>query len=200
MNKEPQLLSRATAYLQESMRVKQSAFETAIPSVVRAAQLLGDSLKKGRKILLCGNGGSASDCQHIATEFVCRLSKDFERPAIPAIALTTDTSFLTAYPNDYNFDGIFSRQVEALGNADDVLIGLSTSGGSRNVIKAFETAKEKKLHTIAFIGEGGPISSIASVTISVPCRSTGHIQESHMCLYHVLCDLTEQILYGEFRG
>jgi D-sedoheptulose 7-phosphate isomerase len=165
--------------------------------VAAAAALIADAVARGQKILLCGNGGSAADCQHMAAEFVSRLTMDFERPSIPAIALTTDTSFLTAYANDVDFDGVFARQVEGLGARGDVLIGISTSGKSRNVIRAVEQARRKVMGVVVLLGEDGPLASMADVAIRIPSRSTQHIQESHLAVEHVICHLVERAVYAE---
>ena len=151
------LKSRAHAvanHLRESAAVKQRTIECCTASILAAAELIAESFKNGGKLLLCGNGGSAADCQHTAAEFTSRLSADFMRPGLPAIALTTDTSFLTAYANDFDFGGVFARQVQAIGKPGDVLIGISTSGRSRNVIRAFETAHAMGVKTVALTGAG----------------------------------------------
>ena len=152
-------------------------------------------LKEGGKVLLCGNGGSAADCQHIAAELVGRFG--MERKAIPAIALTTDTSILTAVANDYSFDRIFERQVEALGQEGDVLIGISTSGNSRNVIRAVEKAKEMGILTVGFLGkDGGTLAKLVDYPLVVKSFSTPRIQEVHITLGHVLCDFIEKFLFS----
>ena len=165
--------------------------------ILAGARLLVDCLHGGGKILICGNGGSAADCQHMATEFVSRLTKDFERPGLPAIALTTDTSFLTAFANDCGFEGVFERQVQALGKSGDVLVGISTSGNSMNVIRAVEAAQASKMHTIALTGCGGHLAGMADVAITVPSTNTQHIQEAHLAVEHILCDLVERAVFGE---
>jgi D-sedoheptulose 7-phosphate isomerase len=158
--------------------------------------VITDSLRAGGKVLLCGNGGSAADCQHIATELVGRLSKQLTRPAMAAIALTTDTSFLTAYANDVDFDGIFARQVEALGRPGDVLIGISTSGSSKNVLRAVQMARANRLITVALVGEGGALSEAVDHAIVVPDKDTQHIQETMLPLEHLLCLWIEEALHG----
>jgi D-sedoheptulose 7-phosphate isomerase len=160
-------------------------------SIVAASELIAGAFRSGSKVLLCGNGGSAADCQHMATEFVSRLTGDFERPGLPAIALTTDTSFLTAYSNDCGFDGIFERQVSALGKTGDVLIGISTSGNSENVIRAVRAAKIANMQTVALTGEEGRLGPMAHVAIVVPSKDTQHIQEAHLAIEHILCHLVE---------
>ena len=137
-------------------------------SIAAAADLIAASFRRNGKVLLCGNGGSAADCQHMAAELVGRLTREMDRPGLPAIALTTDTSFLTAYANDVGFDAVFARQVQALGAAGDVLIAISTSGGSRNVLAAAEEARRKGLSVVALLGEDGPLATAADVAIA--CR------------------------------
>jgi D-sedoheptulose 7-phosphate isomerase len=132
----------------------------------------------------------------MAAEFVSRLTKDFERPGLPAIALTTDTSFLTAYTNDCGYEGVFARQVQALGRARDVLLGISTSGNSANVIQAMELARGLGLKSVALTGAGGRLAKLADVAIAVPCEDTQHIQEAHLAIEHLLCLLVEQALFG----
>ena len=144
------------AYLRDSAETKRRAAEACTDSIVAAADLIVEAFRTGAKLLLCGNGGSAADCQHMATEFVSRFTKDFERPGLPAIALTTDSSFLTAYANDCGFDGIFERQVEALGRPGDVLIGISTSGNSPNVIRAVRRARAEGLRSVVLAWIPGP--------------------------------------------
>jgi D-sedoheptulose 7-phosphate isomerase len=183
------------AQLRASADVKTQTAELCAEDIARAAVLIADSLAAGGKILLCGNGGSAADCQHMATEFVSRLSMDFARPAIPAIALTTDTSFLTAYTNDIDFEGIFARQLEALGRSGDVLIGISTSGRSANVVRAAEFARSAGMRVVILMGRSGPLADLADVAIKIPSQSTQHIQESHLAVEHVICYLVERRMY-----
>jgi len=183
------------AHLLEAAQVQRLAAEHCGPAILHAADLIVESFRRGGKLLLCGNGGSAADCQHLATEFTSRLSAEFVRPALPAIALTTDTSFLTAYPNDYDFEGLFARQVEALGKPGDVLLGISTSGGSKNVIRAVETARSRALKTIVLTGSRGPLRDLADVAVSVPSGSTQHIQETHLAVEHLICHLVERALF-----
>ncbi|MHB0868700.1 MAG: D-sedoheptulose-7-phosphate isomerase [Chloroflexota bacterium] len=195
------LLARVRAHLLESAEVKRLIADEGMDAILAAARTIADSLRAGGKLLLCGNGGSAADCQHVAAEFVSRLTGDFERPGLPAIALTTDTSFLTAYANDYSFEGIFERQVEALGKQGDVLMGISTSGGSRNVIRAVEMASAMGLRTIVLTGSGGPLVAMADVALTVPSGNTQYIQEAHLAMEHVVVDLAERYLgYGQKKG
>lgn len=183
------------AHLQASAEAKQQTAETCAADVARAADLIARAMGAGSKILLCGNGGSAADCQHVAAEFVSRLTMDFVRPGLPAIALTTDTSFLTAYANDIDFEGIFARQIQALGRPGDVLFGISTSGRSKNVIKAVEQARAAEMSVVVLMGEAGPLADLADVAVRVPSRSTQHIQECHLAIEHVICHLVERQLY-----
>lgn len=184
-------------HLLQSAEVKRLAVQECTADIVRAANLLVKSLRNGGKILLCGNGGSAADCQHMAAEFVSCLSQDFCRPGLPAIALTTDSSFLTAYTNDFSFEGIFARQVKTLGKPGDVLIGISTSGSSRNVIQAVEEARKVGMQVIALTGSAGLLSRMTDVVIRAPSCDTQHIQETHLAIEHILSYLVERELYGE---
>ena len=179
----------------ESSGIKIQMAEQHIEPIVRAANLISDTFRSGAKVLLCGNGGSAADCQHMATEFLSRLTKDFERPGLPAIALTTDTSFLTAFTNDCGFDGIFERQVEVLGKPGDTLVGISTSGSSTNVIRALKAAKKGEMKTIVLTGNSNRLNEIADVLISVPSDDTQYIQEAHLTIEHILCFLVECSLF-----
>ena len=165
-------------------------------SIQQAAFIIAKAFKAGSKILICGNGGSAADSQHFAAEFVSAFSRDLKRPGLPAIALTVDTSVLTAYSNDFGFDGVFARQVEALGKAGDILIVLSTSGSSKNCIQAVHMAKLNGLSTIAFTRESGTIGREVDVSIEVPSTNTQHIQECHMVAYHIITEIVEDSLFG----
>jgi D-sedoheptulose 7-phosphate isomerase len=175
--------------------VSEAMAESGAPSIAAAADLIAHCFRSHGKVLLCGNGGSAADCQHMAAELVGRLTQEKDRPGLPAIALTTDTSFLTAYPNDVGFDGVFARQVQALGAPGDVLIAISTSGSSRNVLAAVEEAHRKGLSVVALLGEDGQLGSMADVTISVPTLDTQLIQQVHLGVEHLICHLVEQALY-----
>jgi phosphoheptose isomerase len=188
--------ARAKAHLMESSALKLQMVEVCLDQIVAGADLIAQAFGGGGKLLLCGNGGSAADCQHMAAEFVNRLNADFGRPALPAIALTTDTSFLTSYANDVEFVGIFARQLEAHGQARDVLLGISTSGNSVNIIQAIKTAQAIGMGTIALTGAGGRLPEMASVAITVPSQHTQFIQEAHLAIEHIICDLVEQTLYA----
>ena len=175
----------------ESAKIKNEMVKNGLESIEKAAELLIGSINAGGKILWCGNGGSAADAQHLATELMGGMS-DHDRMPIPSIALTTDSSFITAWSNDTDFDSIFSRQVQGLGEEGDVLIGISTSGNSENVINALKQAKYKNLKTIAFTGKtGGNLDAIADITIKVPSDNTQRIQESHIMIGQILCSLIE---------
>jgi D-sedoheptulose 7-phosphate isomerase len=191
-----QSLLQVRSYLAESGEVKRLTAAACAEGIASAADVIAEAFRSGGKLLLCGNGGSAADCQHMAAEFVSRLTKDFERPGLPAIALTTDTSFLTAYTNDCGYEGVFARQVQALGRARDVLLGISTSGNSANVIQAMELARGLGLKSVALTGAGGRLAKLADVAIAVPCEDTQHIQEAHLAIEHLLCLLVEQALFG----
>ena len=161
-----------------------------MPEVASAGLRVRTALEKGRKILICGNGGSAADSQHMAAEFVGRFVK--ERQSLPALALTVDTSLLTAVGNDYGFDCVFSRQVEGLGQEGDVLIAISTSGNSANVVKAVKTAKEKGIYVIALTGEnGGILAKESDLRLAVPSQVTARIQEMHIMIIHMICEIAE---------
>ena len=185
--------------LKESSEVKLKIQQECSSDVLNAVNLLVDSFKNGKKLLLCGNGGSAADSQHIAAEFMIRLSHDLDRPAIPAIALTTDTSNLTAGGNDIGYENVFARNVEGLGNDNDVLIAISTSGNSGNIIKAVYMAHQKNMKVIGFLGgSGGKLKSLVDIAITIPSNSTQRIQEGHITIAHIICELVERKLYGNW--
>lgn len=172
-------------------QVVASLKEKMIPDIEEIANICYETIKTGKKIMLCGNGGSAADCQHIAAEFVGRFAK--ERKGLSAIALTTDTSILTAVGNDYGYDAVFSRQVEAIGRDGDVLIGISTSGNSKNVIEAFKQARLKNVKTIAFTGgKESVLSQLADASLKVPSEETARIQECHIMVGHLICDFIDE--------
>jgi D-sedoheptulose 7-phosphate isomerase len=189
-------LDRVHAYLRETSETALRTADACAPDVAAAAELLVNAVLDGGKILLCGNGGSAADSQHLAAEFVSTLTVENRRPAVAAVALTTDTSILTAVANDFGFEGVFARQVEALGRPGDVLVGISTSGNSVDVIQAFEQAAAQGLRTIALTGEsGGMLGRMADVVIRIPSRQTSHIQECHIAVGQLLAFLVEETLY-----
>lgn len=184
------------ARLSDSIRTKEKVRAALIPVIEKAAQLLIEALDGGHKLLLFGNGGSAADSQHIAAELVGKLL--VKRRALPAIALTTDTSNLTALANDFGYETVFQRQVEALGQPGDVAVGLSTSGHSPNVLAALKLARKKGLKTIGLTGrDGGPLVPLVDVAIVVPSDSTQRIQESHITIGHILCELIEAHFAGQ---
>lgn len=182
--------------LNESANLKKQILENCEQDILRAVDLLVNAFKNGKKLLLVGNGGSAADCQHIATELMIRLSHQIKRPAIPAIALTTDTSNLTAGGNDIGYENVFARNVEGLGNEGDVLWAISTSGNSPNIIKAIEMAKSKKMFVLGLSGlTGGKMNNLCDVLIKVPSENTQRIQEGHLTIEHIICELVELELY-----
>lgn len=187
---------RVRGYLGETSRTLGRAADACAADVASAAELIVNAVLDGGKILICGNGGSAADSQGLATEFVSTLTIENRRPAIPALALTTDTSLLTAVANDFGFEGIFARQVEALGRESDVLIGISTSGNSEDVVQAFEEAAARGMRTILLTGRsGGRLAPMADVVIRIPSAETSHIQEGHLAVEHSLAFLVEETLY-----
>lgn len=182
--------------LVESSETKLAIQKECMNDIPSAVDLLVKAFKDGKKLLLCGNGGSAADCQHIATELMIRLSHDVKRPALPAIALTTDTSNLTAGGNDIGFENVFARNVEGLGVEGDVLLAISTSGNSANVIKAVEKAKSKKMKVIGFLGgSGGKLKSLVDLPIVIPSNNVQRIQEGHITVAHIILELVERELY-----
>jgi D-sedoheptulose 7-phosphate isomerase len=192
------LIRRQLAQSIDTM-TKVLADDTIHDAVVEAGKLTAAAMKSGRKLMVCGNGGSAADSQHLVAEFVSRLTID--RPALRAIALTTDSSILTAIGNDYSYDNVFERQVEALGIEGDVLLAISTSGNSKNCIKALKLAKEMGIHTIAYTGNGGgKMSDLSDINVIIPSDVTMNIQESHLALEHIFCIIVERFYFGEDFG
>jgi D-sedoheptulose 7-phosphate isomerase len=186
--------ARVIRELEDSVRTKQDLIDGSSKTIAEGARLWVDVLAKGKKILFCGNGGSAADAQHIATELVVRLAST--RKALPAIALTTDTSIITASGNDFGFKFIFSRQVEALGCAGDLLVCISTSGKSANVIEAAKVARKQRLKVMTLTGKDmSPVSKLAHAPIRVPSGDTQRIQEAHITILHILCAQSELILF-----
>lgn len=184
------------AELKESVRVKEACIADGIDTILRIADLIINAYQKGKKVILCGNGGSAADAQHLAGELMSKLR--LERSPVPAIALTTNTSVLTAVGNDYDFESIFSRQVEAWANEGDVVIGISTSGSSPNVLKAMEAAKNRGAITVGFTGRDGRKLEVATdICFKVDSGSTPRIQEVHITVGHIICSLVEEALFGE---
>jgi len=187
---------RIAAYLRETRDTVSATAKNCSEEIALAAATVAESVRGGGKVLICGNGGSAADSQHLAAELVSTLTLDRRRPAIPAVALTTDTSILTAVSNDFGFEGVFARQVEALGVAGDVLIGISTSGNSADVVLAMEQATRQGMRTVALTGEsGGKLAPLADVAILVPSSETSHVQEAHLAVEQLIAFLVEDELY-----
>lgn len=183
--------------LRESAATKNRIADSCKAEISKAIDLIIKALNQKKKVLLCGNGGSAADAQHLATEFVIRLSHTIKRPALPAMALTTDTSNLTAGANDIGYDNVFARSVEALGNEGDILIGISTSGNSASINNAFTTARQKGMVTIGFLGKGGGSSKdLVDLAIIVPSEDTQRIQEGHITIGHIIFQEVEQEMFG----
>lgn len=184
--------------IKKSYETKQTIYQddSLLNKIEEVSRLCVELYKSKNKTILAGNGGSAADAQHIAAELVGRYG--FDRPSIPSLALTTDTSCLTAIGNDYGYDKIFSRQLEGMGQSGDIFIGISTSGNSKNIINAFEVAKEKGIKTIALVGrDGGKMAKIADIALVVPSDSTPRIQESHILIGHIICDIIEKEIFGK---
>lgn len=186
----------AKEFLEESIETKQKLLDDKyLNQIIEAGEIILEAVKKGNKILTCGNGGSAADAQHFAAELLIRYNK--ERPSVPAIALSSDASAVTAASNDYGYDYVFSRQVEGLGKPGDILIGITTSGNSKNVHKAFETAKERGLKTICLNGKtGGTMNELElDLNLIIPSNTTARIQESHINIIHIWCELIDHVIY-----
>ena len=182
--------------IQASVDVKQQMLQNdgLVAEIEKIVAVITDAFKKGKRVYFCGNGGSAADAQHLAAEFSGRFYTD--RKALPAEALHCNTSYLTAVANDYSFDVIYSRLIDGIGDAGDVLIGLSTSGNSGNIVKAFETAKAKKIITVGFTGEtGGKMKELSDYLVNVPSKDTPRIQESHILIGHIICQLVEENIF-----
>lgn len=195
------LINRIHNIFSESIATKQAAMAVLAPHVAEASQVLTTCLFEGHKILICGNGGSAADAQHFSSELLNHF--ETERPGLPAIALTTDCSTLTSIANDYQYTDVFSKQVRALGQAGDVLVAISTSGNSQNIINAVQAAHDRELKVVALTGrDGGTVGALmesGDVEIRVPANSTARIQEVHALTIHCLCDLIDYQLLGEDR-
>jgi len=191
----PDRLTIISEILEESLRVKRDSIQANADRISQGADVLAACLSGGHKILIFGNGGSAADAQHIAAEFVNRFR--IERPPLAALALTTDTSVLTSIGNDYHFDEVFEKQVRALGVKNDVAWGISTSGNSPNVIKAIRSARAQGLKTIGMTGRGGQLAECADLVLTVESSVTARIQETHITMGHLLCELVDRILFPE---
>ena len=192
-------LARVRSHFQDAIALKQRMSETLAPAIARAGEALAESLRRGNKVLACGNGGSAADCQHFAAELVGRFER--ERPGLPAIALTVDSSALTAIANDYSYDAVFAKQVEALGREGDVLLAISTSGNSGSVIEAMKAAKSRGMAVVALTGrDGGRMAGMLAAGdhhLNVAHARTARIQEVHILALHCLCDTIDNVLHGE---
>ncbi|OGH18546.1 MAG: phosphoheptose isomerase [Candidatus Levybacteria bacterium RIFCSPHIGHO2_12_FULL_38_12] len=191
---------RVRKRLLESADVKKKVAQDCLESILAATQLIVDTFESGGKVMICGNGGSAADSQHMAGELICVLNKAFDRPGLPAIALTTDTSILTASANDMGFENVYKRQVLTLGRPGDLLIAISTSGNSPNILAAAQAAREALIHTIALTGKEGKLQKIADVAVCVPSNMTQCIQESHIAIEHIICELVEHHFFGSKIG
>jgi len=186
--------------LEESAATKKAILNLCFDDISRAVTVVRDALKNDNKILFCGNGGSAADSQHLATEFTIRLNHDIKRKGLPAIALTTDTSALTAGSNDLGFENTFARLVEALGRDGDVLVAISTSGNSENILRAADKARENDIYVIGFLGkDGGKLKQRCDLPIIVPSDNTQRIQEGHITIGHIIAELVELELYAESK-
>ena len=184
------------ADLEESISTKKEVLKTLVPKIEEAAKMMIAALKSGNKVMFCGNGGSAADSQHLAAELIGRFKKN--RKALASIALTTDTSIITALGNDFGFDTIFARQVEGLGKKGDVLVGISTSGGSKNLAEAFKKAKEIGIKTVSFLGcGGGMLEKMVDLAITIPGSNTPRIQEAHITIGHIICNLIEKEMFPQ---
>ena len=182
--------------LRESSDVKNTMIIACVEDIEKAAEMMVAAAENGRMIFWCGNGGSAADAQHMSAELMGGL-RSHDRPAIKSIALTTDSSFITAWANDTDYESIFSRQIEGLGNEGDVLIAISTSGNSKNVIKAIEASRDKGISVIVLTGKsGGVLKELGDVTISIPSDDTQRIQEGHLLTEHILCEMVEKSVIG----
>jgi D-sedoheptulose 7-phosphate isomerase len=188
------------AMIEDSLAAKQRvlADEALLAKVVEVSQLVERALRAGNKVMLAGNGGSAADSQHIAAEFVSRF--EFDRPGLPSIALSTDTSMLTAIGNDYGYEHVFARQVQANGRAGDVFISISTSGNSRNVVMAVEACMKMGISTVALCGAGGKLKDLCDHALAVPSTHTPRIQENHILIGHAICALVEEAIWGAEYG
>ena len=180
--------------LEDSLKVKEAFIRENIPNLILLAEKVALAFSADRKLLLCGNGGSAADAQHIAAEFVNRFT--LERPPLPAIALTTDTSIITSIGNDYSFEEVFSKQVKALGMEGDVLLAISTTGNSKNLLLAVKDAKRQGIHTVGLLGkDGGKLAGMVDMALVVKADNTARIQEAHILAGHILCHLVDYILF-----
>ena len=180
--------------LKDGLTVKEDFIKKNTSKLIHLAECISEAFKNGRKLMICGNGGSAADAQHLAAEFVNRFQ--LERPPLPALALTTDTSIITSVANDYGYEEVFSKQIRALGVKGDILLGLSTSGKSENILSAIRTAREKGLYSVGFMGrDGGGMLKLVDLALVVENNQTPRIQEAHIMAGHIVCELVEYILF-----
>lgn len=190
--------ARIKSIFEDSIRTKQDSISALVTPITRAVELMVARLQAGNKVLSCGNGGSAADAQHFSSELLNRFDRD--RPSLPAIALTTDASTFTSIANDYNYNDIFAKQISSLGQAGDILLAISTSGNSANVIHAMEAAHQRKMHVIALSGrDGGKMAELIGandVEIRVPSKVTARIQEVHLLAIHCLCDQIDELMFA----
>lgn len=183
-------------HLLASANVKELVINECLLDIEKVISEIVSCFEGGNKLLICGNGGSAADAQHLAAEFVIRLSHDVTRPALPAISLTTDTSQLTAGGNDIGFENVFARQVEAYGKSGDIILGISTSGNSKNILNAYKMANAKKMKTLGLLGAGGgEAKKICDISIVIPSNNVQHIQEAHITVEHIICEWVERMLF-----
>ncbi len=197
MHQEPlDLLAHLRLGIEDSIQTHQAlrADESVLATVVRSSQLMIDAFKRGNRVIFAGNGGSAADAQHLAAEFVSRFA--FDRPGLPSLSLSTDTSMLTAIGNDYGYDMLFRRQLEAQARPGDVFVGITTSGRSRNILAAFEVCKQLEVTSIALCGLGGELADKADIVLRMPSSHTPRIQECHILVGHMLCAQVELVLFG----
>ena len=194
--KTEEKLNSVQGQIEESIVLKKKIKDELSERIIEISEVLADCIKNGGKLLLCGNGGSAADAQHFAGELVVRLSSDYTRSALPAITLSSNDYVLTACANDFGFEQVFSRQIEALGKPEDVLLCISTSGNSPNLIEATRKAKEKKMKTIGLLGkDGGEMTKLVDFSLVVPSQKTQRIQEVHITICHILTSLIEKALF-----
>ena len=189
----PSMQERIATILEDGIRVKRQAVMTQTETLIAAANMLATCVASGHKMLLFGNGGSAADAQHLAAEFVNRFQ--IERHPLPALALTTDTSIITSIGNDYSFEQIFAKQIQALGKRDDIAWGISTSGSSPNVLAGLQVAREMGLRCLGMSGQGGALIDASDLALTVPTATTARVQETHIVMGHMLCQLVDQILF-----
>ena len=194
----PWMQEKITKAFEESISIKEKFFKENVEAIMEASKMIASAFTEGKKLLLFGNGGSATDASHMAAEFVNRFKR--ERPGLPAIALTTDMAVITSIANDYDYSEIFARQIKSLSDEGDVVLAISTSGSSSNVLKAMDVAKRRKLKTIVFTGaKGEKFASKADCAFIVPSENTPRVQETHITLGHVLCQMVEEILFESPR-